>query len=86
MNRDLYHIPVLLNPSVDGLNIHPNGDYVDVTFGGGGHSSLIVSKLDSGKLYAFDQDEDAWKNSIDSENFELIQSKHDLDQFEYVVC
>jgi 16S rRNA (cytosine1402-N4)-methyltransferase len=54
-----YHRPVLLEESVDALAIRPDGVYVDVTFGGGGHSSLIVSKLTEGKLYSFDQDRDA---------------------------
>tara|TARA_B100000965_G_scaffold351856_1_gene326720 strand:- start:83 stop:979 length:897 start_codon:yes stop_codon:yes gene_type:complete len=69
-----YHNPVLLNQSIDGLNIKPNGIYVDVTFGGGGHSKEILKKLENGFLYAFDQDLDALENSIDSENFKLIRS------------
>lgn len=68
-----YHKPVLLQESVDGLNIQPNGIYVDVTFGGGGHSSEILKRLDSkGKLFAFDQDKDAQANVIDDERFTLI--------------
>ena len=68
-----YHNPVLLNESVDGLDINPDGIYVDVTFGGGGHSREILSRLGSkGRLYAFDQDEDALANSIDDERFVLI--------------
>lgn len=68
-----YHIPVLLTESVDGLNINPDGIYVDVTFGGGGHSMEILSRLgDRGKLFAFDQDEDALKNKIEDKRFELI--------------
>jgi len=68
-----YHNPVLLKESVDGLNINPNGVYVDVTFGGGGHSREILSRLsDKGRLFAFDQDEDAIKNTIDDERFTLI--------------
>jgi 16S rRNA (cytosine1402-N4)-methyltransferase len=68
-----YHNPVLLKESVDGLNINPDGIYVDVTFGGGGHSREILSRLSSkGKLYAFDQDEDALANVIDDERFVLI--------------
>ena len=68
-----YHNPVLLNESVDGLDIKPDGIYVDVTFGGGGHSREILSRLGpNGKLYAFDQDEDALANSIDDERFVLI--------------
>ncbi|MER3373867.1 MAG: 16S rRNA (cytosine(1402)-N(4))-methyltransferase RsmH [Allomuricauda sp.] len=68
-----YHNPVLLQESVDGLNIKPNGVYVDVTFGGGGHSTEILKRLgDEGKLFAFDQDEDALQNAIDDERFQLI--------------
>ncbi len=68
-----YHNPVLLFESVDGLEIDPNGIYVDVTFGGGGHSIEILSRLgESGKLFAFDQDEDALQNALDDERFTLI--------------
>ncbi len=68
-----YHNPVLLKESVDGLNIKPDGVYVDVTFGGGGHSREILSRLDeNGKLFAFDQDEDAQRNIIDDDRFTLI--------------
>ena len=68
-----YHNPVLLQESVDGLSIKPNGVYVDVTFGGGGHSSEILRRLgDEGKLFAFDQDEDALQNALDDERFQLI--------------
>ncbi len=68
-----YHNPVLLKESVDGLNIKPDGIYVDVTFGGGGHSREILSRLGpNGKLFAFDQDEDAQANAIDDERFTLI--------------
>ena len=67
-----YHEPVLLNESVDGLNIDSKGVYVDATFGGGGHSRAILSKLDGGHLYAFDQDKDALKNKIDDSRFTLI--------------
>ena len=69
-----YHNPVLLNESVDALSIKPDGVYVDVTFGGGGHSREILSRLGSnGRLYAFDQDPDAQRNVIDDERFVLIQ-------------
>ena len=72
-NNSGYHIPVLLNSSVEGLNIVPNGVYVDVTFGGGGHSRKILESLDdSGKLFAFDQDAEAHKNSLDDSRFILI--------------
>jgi 16S rRNA (cytosine1402-N4)-methyltransferase len=68
-----YHNPVLLKETVDGLNIKPEGIYVDVTFGGGGHSKEILSRLGSnGKLFAFDQDEDALENALPDERFELI--------------
>ena len=68
-----YHNPVLLKQTVDGLNIKPDGIYVDVTFGGGGHSREILSRLDSkGKLFGFDQDEDALANAFADERFTLI--------------
>ena len=68
-----YHNPVLLQASVDGLNIKPDGIYVDVTFGGGGHSKEILSRLGpKGKLFAFDQDEDALVNALPDERFSLI--------------
>ena len=68
-----YHNPVLLQASVDGLNIKPDGIYVDVTFGGGGHSAAILKRLGpNGKLFAFDQDEDALANAIPDERFTLI--------------
>lgn len=68
-----YHNPVLLKETVDGLNIKPDGVYVDVTFGGGGHSREILSRLnENGRLYAFDQDEDALANAIEDDRFTLI--------------
>ncbi len=68
-----YHDPVLLFESVDGLEIKPNGIYVDVTFGGGGHSTEILKRLgDEGKLFAFDQDTDALRNEIEDDRFTLI--------------
>lgn len=68
-----YHRPVLLQETVDGLNIKEDGVYVDVTFGGGGHSKEILNRLGAkGKLYGFDQDEDAKNNAIDDERFVLI--------------
>jgi 16S rRNA (cytosine1402-N4)-methyltransferase len=74
MNRVMsYHNPVLLFESVDGLAIDPKGVYVDVTFGGGGHSREILKRLGpEGKLFAFDQDEDALQNAIDDKRFVLI--------------
>ncbi|WP_072994540.1 16S rRNA (cytosine(1402)-N(4))-methyltransferase RsmH [Pseudozobellia thermophila] len=69
----VYHNPVLLKESVDGLAIKEDGVYVDVTFGGGGHSKEILKRLGSeGRLFAFDQDEDALENAIDDERFTLI--------------
>jgi 16S rRNA (cytosine1402-N4)-methyltransferase len=65
----VYHIPALLKESIDGLNIRPGGVYVDVTFGGGGHSMEILKQLTTGKLIAFDQDEDARINIPANENF-----------------
>jgi 16S rRNA (cytosine1402-N4)-methyltransferase len=68
-----YHNAVLLKETVDGLDIKPDGVYVDVTFGGGGHSKEILSRLGpSGKLYAFDQDKDALANTIEDDRFVLI--------------
>lgn len=68
-----YHSPVLLKESIDGLNIKPDGVYVDVTFGGGGHSMEILNRLGNrGKLYAFDQDKDAQQNTIEDSRFTLI--------------
>ena len=68
-----YHNPVLLKETVDGLNINPDGVYVDVTFGGGGHSKEILSRLGpKGKLFGFDQDEDALENALDDDRFVLI--------------
>ena len=65
----VYHIPALLKESIDGLNIRPGGIYVDVTFGGGGHSMEILKRLNTGKLIAFDQDEDARLNAPNDERF-----------------
>lgn len=74
-----YHNPVLLKETVDGLNIKPDGVYVDVTFGGGGHSREILSRLgENGKLYAFDQDKDAFENEIDDPRFVLIHQNFRL--------
>ena len=72
---EAYHIPVLLKESVDGMNIVPGGVYVDVTFGGGGHSREILSRLDAkGRLYGFDQDADAEQNIPDDERFTFVRS------------
>lgn len=67
-----YHTPVLLKESVDGLHIKPDGIYVDVTFGGGGHSREIIKNIKSGKLVAFDQDDDAMPNLIDDKQFVFV--------------
>lgn len=70
-----YHIPVLLMPSIDGMNIRPDGIYVDMTFGGGGHSREILSRLgDGGRLLSFDQDEDAERNIVDNPHFTFVRS------------
>ena len=70
-----YHVPVLLNESIDGMNIRPGGTYVDVTFGGGGHSKGILSRLDdTAHLYSFDQDEDAEKNIVNDNRFTFVRS------------
>lgn len=68
----MYHEPVLLKESVDGLNIKKDGIYVDATFGGGGHSGAILKKLEKGSLIAFDQDKDALANKPDDERLVLI--------------
>mgnify|MGYP000766569403 CR=1 FL=1 len=73
--KQIYHVPVLLNESVDGMNIQPGGIYVDATFGGGGHSKEILSRLDStAHLYSFDQDEDAEKNIVNDSRFTFVRS------------
>ena len=70
-----YHIPALLNETVEGLEILPDGVYADLTFGGGGHSRAILSHLsDNGKLYGFDQDIDAYANRIDDKRFTFVYS------------
>ena len=74
MRRMEYHNPVLLNECIEGLNIKPTGIYVDVTFGGGGHSKLILKNLIGGKLYAFDQDKNAQENALPEDGFKLINA------------
>ena len=76
LEEKTYHIPVLMRESVDGLNIHENGIYVDVTFGGGGHSREILSRLKGEKshLYSFDQDADAEHNIVKSDKFTFVRS------------
>lgn len=69
-----YHVPVMLQACMDGLAIKPDGLYVDVTFGGGGHSREIISRLTTGHLYGFDQDEDAEGNVPDDDRFTFVRS------------
>ncbi|MBK7148842.1 MAG: 16S rRNA (cytosine(1402)-N(4))-methyltransferase RsmH [Bacteroidetes bacterium] len=78
-----YHISVLLQESIQGLNIKPNGTYVDATFGGGGHSKAILNALGAdGRLIAFDQDADAQKNALDDSRFTLIKANfEDMNRF-----
>lgn len=72
---EAYHVPVLLKESVGGLNIQPGGIYVDVTFGGGGHSREILSRMDAdAHLYSFDQDADAERNIVDDDRFTFVRS------------
>jgi 16S rRNA (cytosine1402-N4)-methyltransferase len=72
MANEVYHTPVLLRESIDGLDIKAGGNYVDATFGGGGHSKEILKGLGSGKLFGFDQDAEAEKNKIDDKRFFFI--------------
>ena len=75
VDTETYHVPVLLKESVDGLDIQSDGIYVDVTFGGGGHSKEILSRLGSkGHLYSFDQDADAEKNIVNDDRFTFVRS------------
>ncbi|MFI3265595.1 MAG: 16S rRNA (cytosine(1402)-N(4))-methyltransferase RsmH [Rikenellaceae bacterium] len=72
---ETYHIPVMLHQSIDALDINPEGIYVDVTFGGGGHSREILNRLgDKGQLFSFDQDQDTRANIIDDERFNYVES------------
>lgn len=84
--KQIYHVPVLLNESVDGMNIQPGGIYVDATFGGGGHSKEILSRLDStAHLYSFDQDEDAEKNIVNDSRFTFVRSNFRYLPTSYVI-
>ena len=75
MQEPVYHIPALLEECLEGLNISPNGTYVDVTFGGGGHSRGIIENLgEEGRLFSFDQDSDTEKNIIDDKRFTFVKS------------
>tara|TARA_Y100000782_G_C10186742_1_gene267068 strand:- start:1263 stop:2162 length:900 start_codon:yes stop_codon:yes gene_type:complete len=69
-----YHQPVMLQECLDGLKINPEGNYVDVTYGGGGHSKAILQQLTTGKLMGFDQDKDAHENAVSDERFVLAKS------------
>lgn len=74
-----YHIPVLLNESIDGLNLENGKVFVDVTFGGGGHSKEILRRLgDDGRLLGFDQDQDAERNIVDDNRFTFVRSNFRL--------
>ena len=92
-----YHVPVLLKESVDGMNIHPDGTYVDVTFGGAGHSREILSRLgEGGRLLGFDQDEDAEPNIVNDPHFTFVRSNfrylqnflryHDIEQVDAILA
>ena len=75
ITAETYHVPVLLHESIDGLDIKPNGVYVDVTFGGGGQSREILKRLGkNGRLYSFDQDADAERNIVDDDRFTFVRS------------
>ena len=74
MTESVYHIPVMLAQCTEGLAIDPNGIYVDVTFGGGGHSKEILKHLDKGHLYGFDQDSDALANAPEDSRFTFVQA------------
>ena len=74
MSTPAYHIPVMLDPCIEGLAILPNGVYVDVTFGGGGHSKAILAHLEGGQLFGFDQDSDALANAPQDPRFTFVQA------------
>ncbi len=74
MSTPVYHIPVMLDPCIEGLAILPNGVYVDVTFGGGGHAKAILARLEGGKLFGFDQDSDALANAPQDPRFTFVQA------------
>lgn len=74
-NTDVYHIPVLLNESIEGMNLKANGIYADMTFGGGGHSKEILRRMgEDCHLYSFDQDEDTEKNIVNDKRFTFVRS------------
>jgi 16S rRNA (cytosine1402-N4)-methyltransferase len=74
MSTPAYHIPVMLDPCIEGLAILPNGVYVDVTFGGGGHAKAILARLEEGQLFGFDQDSDALANAPQDPRFTFVQA------------
>ena len=75
LDATTYHVPVLLEESISLMNITPDGTYCDLTFGGGGHSRHILSKLgEEGELYSFDQDRDTLKNAPEDERFNYVES------------
>ncbi|MEY3647751.1 MAG: hypothetical protein RLZ13_636 [Bacteroidota bacterium] len=74
MSTPAYHIPVMLDPCIEGLAILPNGVYVDVTFGGGGHAKAILARLEGGQLFGFDQDSDALANAPQDPRFTFVQA------------
>ena len=92
-----YHVPVLLNESIEGMNLQPEGIYVDVTFGGGGHSKEILRQGDESiRLFSFDQDEDAEKNIVNDKRFTFVRSNfrylhnflryHDVEQVDAILA
>ena len=74
MSTPVYHIPVMLDPCIEGLAILPGGVYVDVTFGGGGHAKAILARLEGGQLFGFDQDSDALANAPEDPRFTFVQA------------
>ncbi len=73
--EQIYHVPVLLDESINGMNLKPGGTYVDVTFGGGGHSKEILRRMDKdSRLFSFDQDEDAERNIVNDSRFTFVRS------------
>lgn len=73
--EQIYHIPVLLDESINGMNLKPGGTYVDITFGGGGHSKEILRRMDKdSRLFSFDQDEDAERNIVNDSRFTFVRS------------
>lgn len=82
MSTPVYHIPVMLDPCIEGLAILPGGVYVDVTFGGGGHAKAILARLEGGQLFGFDQDSDALANAPQDPRFTFVQANfRDIKQY-----